>query len=223
LGPRLVLQSWRGPKEALVAAKALEKERAHGAGAHDARLAIQAANAWRRAGDARKADDDLRAALFGDPLHANLALGRVQLAQSDLSGAEQSFRAALAAWDKGPFGVDDQTEARVGIARALLARKAVPEAITTLVPCAADDPTAPEPRYWLARAYADHGETDKARLEAEKASELDDRYAEAFLLVGDLAKTSDPKRARSAYKKYLDLAPDGAQAKSVKRWLASTK
>ena len=136
---KLLLQSWRGPKEALVAAKVMEKER-KGPALHDARLAIDCADAWRRAGDPRKAGDLLRAALFGDPLHANLGLGRVQMASQQPAEAEASFRAALAAWDRGAFGVDDQTDARIGLARALLARDPKnKEAAATLDAAVRDD------------------------------------------------------------------------------------
>jgi tetratricopeptide (TPR) repeat protein len=220
---RLTIQSWRGPKEALAAAKALEKER-KGPLANDARLAILAAEAWRRAGDSRKAGDDFRAALLADPLHANLGIGGLQVAQNDLAGAEQSYRAALAAWEHGPFGVDDQTEGRVGLARALLWRKAIREAVATLEPCVEKDPMAAEARYWMARAYLDENEQDKARLQAEKAVELDDHYADAFALLGEIsAKTGHRERARVAFRKYLELSPDGPLAKSAKKALGASK
>jgi tetratricopeptide (TPR) repeat protein len=218
---RTVLSSWK-PAEALNAAKALEKER-KGANLHDARLAILAANAWRRAGDLKHAGDDLRAALYGDGLHANLGLGRIELSGPDPSQAEASFRAALAAWDRGPYGVDDQTEARVGLARALYHRRAYPDAIAALTPALTDDPQAPEPRYWLAKLHADQGHLDQARPHADRAVELDDHYADAWLLVGDLNKTTAKDKARTAYKKYLELQPDGAQAKTVKKTLASLR
>jgi len=220
---KLLAQSWKGPKEAAVAAKLLEKDRSRGAAAHDARLAIAAGNAWRRAGDLKKAGDDLRAALYGDPLHANLGLGRLELMSTDPAVAESSFRAALSAWERGPYGVDDQTEARVGLARALLARKSPADAIAALTPALTDDPMAPEPRLWLARAYVDKGEPAKALVQAEKAAELDDRYADAFLLVGDLSKSVKKDKARQAYKKYLELQPDSPQAKTIKKNLASLK
>ena len=220
---KTVLASWRSPSEALAAAKQLEKER-KGPNLHDARLAIQAADAWRRAGDPKKAGDDLRSALYGDALHANLGLGRIELTGIDPSQAEASFRAALQAWERAPYGVDDRTEARVGLARALLARKAYAEAATVLTPALTDDPTAPEPRYWLARAHADQGQPDLARPHADKAVELDDHYADAWLLVGDLNKSAKSKdKARLAYKKYLELSPDGAQAKAAKKLLATLK
>jgi tetratricopeptide (TPR) repeat protein len=219
---RLLLQSWRGPKEALVAAAGLEKLR-KGTGAHDARLAIQTADAWRRAGDLKKAGDDLRAALYGDALHANLGLGKVELLGADPTNAEASFKAALKAWDGGPYGIDDKTEARVGLARSQLARKAASDAIAALEPALTEDPRAPEPRYWLAKAHLEQTQPDKARPHADKAVELDDTYADAWLLVGDLNRAVDKGRARVAYKKYLELQPNAPDAKNVKKILAALK
>jgi Flp pilus assembly protein TadD len=217
---KLLAQSLKGPKEAAAAAKGLEKLKK---GSSDARLAVQIGNAWRRAGDGRKAADAYRGALLADPLRANLGLGRVELAGGEGQQAELSFRAALAAWDKGPFGVDDKTEARVGLARALLARKASDEAIAALTPSLAEDKLAPEPHYWLARAQQNKGNAEEALKEAQRATELDDEYADAFALLGDLAKPGDKERARRAYKRYLELAPAGDLAKSVKKSLASLK
>jgi tetratricopeptide (TPR) repeat protein len=220
---KLVLQSWRGPKEALVAAKALEKER-KGPAERDAQLTIDAADAWRRAGDLRKAAEDLRAALPGDPLRANLQLGRVQLAGGVRDEAELSFRAALAAWDKGPFARDDQTDARVGLARTLTQRDPKnKEAVTLLEAAVKDDPTAAEPHFWLARAYADAGDPGRARAQADKAVELDDTYSEALALAGDLWRPVDKTRARKAYRRYLEVTPNGDQAKLVKRALTQLK
>jgi tetratricopeptide (TPR) repeat protein len=220
---KLLSQSWRGPKEALAAVKVMEKER-KGAAMHDARLAIDVADAWRRAGDPRKAGDLLRAALFGDPLHANLGLGRVQMASQQPGEAEQSFRAALAAWDKGAFGVDDQTDARVGLARALLARDPKSkEAAATLDAAIRDDSGAAEAHYWLAKVSSDLGDHDKARAQADKAIELDDAYAEALALDGDLWRGANKDKARKAYKKYLEVAPTGDQAKNVRRALSQLK
>jgi tetratricopeptide (TPR) repeat protein len=220
---RLVLQSWRGAKEAALAAKLLEKER-HGPAAHDPALAIDTADAWRRAGDLRKAADDLRAALLGDGLHANLGLGRVQLLSNTRDEAEQSYRAALASWDRGPYGVDDQTEARIGLARVLLARDPhSKEAMTVLEAATKDDSNSAEAHYWLARVCSDTGDVTRARAQADKAVDLDDSYAEAFALDGELWRTGDRDKAKKALKKYLELAPQGEQAKQVRRALAQLK
>jgi tetratricopeptide (TPR) repeat protein len=219
---KLLASTWKGPQAALLAAKMLEKER-KGPAARDARLAIEAGDAWRRGGDPRKASDDYSAALLGDALHANLGLGKVQLAQNDLTGAETSYKAALAAWDRGPYGIDDQTEARVGLARALVARRAFEEAVTTLTPAVTNDVMAPEPHYWLARAYSERSQLEKAREQAEKATQLDDKYADAFALFGDLVRQVDPVKAKKAYKRYLELAPEGDKSKAVKAALKNLK
>ena len=220
---RLIIDSWRGQKEALNAAKLMEKER-KGAALHDARLAIDTADAWRRAGDPRKAGDLLRAALFGDPLHANLGLGRAQMATSQYADAEASFRAALAAWDKGAFGVDDQTDARIGLARSLFARDPKnKEALAVLDAAVRDDGGSAEARYWLAKVASDQGDREKARAQADKAVELDDSYPEALALDGDLWRASNKDKAKKAYKKYLEVAPSGADVKAVKRALGQLK
>ena len=201
----------------------MEKER-KGPALHDARLAIDCADAWRRAGDPRKAGDLLRAAMFGDPLHANLGLGRVQMASQQPGEAEQSFRAALAAWDKGAFGVDDQTDARIGLARSLLARDPKnKEAAATLDAAVRDDAGSAEAHYWLAKVSADQGDHDKARAHADKAIELDDAYPEALALDGDLWRSSDKAKAKKAYKKYLEVAPTGPDAKPIRRALAQLR
>ncbi len=220
---KLVIDSWRGPKEALNAAKSMEKER-KGAALHDARLALDAADAWRRAGDPHKAGDLLRAAMFGDPLHANLGLGRVQMATNAPADAEASFRAALTAWDKGAFSIDDQTDARVGLARSLIVRDPKnKEALATLEAAVRDDGGSAEARYWLAKVAHDQGDQDKARTQADKAIELDDAYAEALELDGDLWRATNKDKAKKAYKKYLEVAPSGADVKAVKRALGQLK
>ncbi len=219
---RLLLQSWTGAAQAGRAARALEKER-KGPAARDAKLALAAGDAWRRAGDTKKASEDYSAALLGDALHANLGLARVQLAQNDLTGAEASYKTALQAWERGPYGIDDQTDARVGLGRTLVARRAFDEAVTTLQPAVLSDAMAPEPHYWLARAYSEKSQHDKARPEAERATQLDDKYADAFALYGDLLRMPDPLKAKKAYKRYLELAPDGDKAKVVKIALKSLK
>ena len=154
----------------------------------------------------------LRAALFGDPLHANLGLGRVQMASQQPAEAEQSFRAALAAWDKGAYGIDDRTEARVGLARALLARDAEEQGSATVLDAAVrDDGGSPRRATGWRKVRADQGDRDKARAQADKAVELDDAYAEALALDGDLWRAADKDKAKKAYKKYLEVAPSGGE------------
>ena len=126
--------------------------------------------------------------MFGDPLHANLGLGRVQMATNQPADAEASFRAALAAWDKGAFGLDDQTDARIGLARSL--HRARPEeqrgARRARVGRRATTAARPRRATGWPRSANDQGDHDKARAQADKAVELDDSYPEALALDGDL-------------------------------------
>ncbi len=221
---RLVDQSWKGPKEALTAAKLLDKDR-KGPAANDARLALWTGDAWRRGGDYKHAEDTYRAALTADPLHANLGLGKVALLQNQGPAAEGSYRAAIAALASKQYGKDDQVDAHLGLARALLLRKAGAEAIAELEKAIAADPAAPEPHFWLARTQADKGQTEIAIAEAARATDLDDQYADAFVLLGDLTRKnpSSKERAKKAYKRYLGFKPDGPDAKNAKRQLAALK
>jgi len=219
---RLIAQSWKGPKEALAAARLIDKQRV-GAGARDVQLAILDGDAWRRAGDLRRAADAYRSALFGDPLHANLGLGRVQLAANQLADAEVSYRAAVGAWEKGKSGLDDLTDARVGLGRTLLQKKAAADATAPLLAAVGEDPESPDARFWLGRAYADQGQPDKARPQLEKATELDDHFTDAWLLLGDMSRGSSKDKARAAYRKVLELDANGPPAKAAKKALAALK
>ena len=219
---KLELESWKGAKEAIVAAKALDKDR-KGPAAKDTRLTLTTANAYRRAGDYKRASELFREALLGDPLHSNLGLGRIQIAQGEAGSAESSFRAALDLVGKGGVSADDETDARVGLGRALLLRKAASEAQTTLEAAVEKDERSAEAHYYLARAYNEKNDFEKARVQAERAVALDDAFADAYAFVGDLDKTAKPDRAKIAYKKYLELQPDGDRAKAIKKTLATLK
>ncbi len=219
---KLVLESWKGPKEALVAGKAFDKER-KGPAANDPQLALWCGDAWRRAGELKHAEESYRAALAGDPLHANLALGKIALAQNQSAVAEGSYRAAIATLTTKSYGREDQSEAHLGLARALLARKASADAMGELDKAIAADPSAPEPHYWMAHVQSDKGQGELAIMEAGRATELDDHYADAFELLGDLTRKGQHDRAKKAYKRYLELKPDGSDAKIVKRQLAALK
>ncbi|MEO6952747.1 MAG: tetratricopeptide repeat protein, partial [Polyangia bacterium] len=221
---KLELSSWRGAKEAGIAARTFEKEHK---GARNAKTALTLADMYRRAGELKRAGEVYREALVGDPLRANLGIGRVQLLSGDTTGAESSFRAALELVTKPSDtiapSVDDEVDARIGLARALLSRKAAGEAQQDLEIAVDKDPKSAEAEYFLARAYQDKNDLDKARTAAEQAVTLDDTYADAFALVGDLQRGPKPDRAKAAYKKYLELAPDGEHAHLVKKNLAALK
>jgi tetratricopeptide (TPR) repeat protein len=220
---RLVLASWQKGPTAASAAKGLEK--LHKGAPKDASLAIDAGNAWRRAGDGKKAAEMFKAALGTgkDAFHGNLGLGRALMSLNDFNGAEAAFRAALDASVHAPYGEEDKSEARVGVGRALLGKKAFTDAVGALETARDEDTEAPEPRFWLAKAYAEVNDAPKARAEAERATALDDGYKEAWLLLADLTEKIDKPVAANALKKYLELIGDTPAAKPIKRRLANLK
>src|SRR4029079_12194382 len=120
-------------------------------------------------GELKRAGELFREALMGDALHANLGIGRIQLLQSDAPSAESSFRAVLELAQKGGISRDDETEARVGLGRALLQRKAASEAPKILEGAMEQDEGSAEAHYHLARAYQEKNDFEKARTQAERA------------------------------------------------------
>lgn len=57
-----------------------------------------------------------------------------------------------------------------------------------------------------------------------EATRWNPNFAEAYLRLGDSEeKLKDTKAAREAYAKYLELAPDGKEAGSIKKRLASQR
>src|SRR5581483_8749334 len=124
---------------------------------------------------------------------------------------------------KGKSGLDDLTDARVGLGRTLLQKKAAADATAPLLAAVGEDPESPDARFWLGRAYADQGQPDKARPQLEKATELDDHFTDAWLLLGDMSRGSSKDKARAAYRKVLELDANGPPAKAAKKALAALK
>ena len=57
-----------------------------------------------------------------------------------------------------------------------------------------------------------------------EATKWNPNYAEAYLRMGESEeKMKDKKAAHNAYAKFLELAPDGKEAESIKKKLASQK
>ncbi len=218
----LLLSSFK-PKEALIAAKGLEKlHRGPVRDGKDARWALDVAAAFRRAGDSKRAEARLREAVPIDPLHAQLELARIFLGQGLSPSAETAARAALAAWQKGKDGIDDLTDARIVLGRALLGERRAKDAVAELESAAGGDPSSAEAHLFLAHAYQDSGERARARSSVERAVELDPQYAAAELLLGELLRGSDPKRAKEAFRRVVELdGPTGASGKIARHFLLS--
>lgn len=73
----------------------------------------------------------------------------------------------------------------------------------------------------LARALYDANRSAEALRALEEAIAVDGRYAPAWLLLGEV-KQAEGKipQARAAYQRFLQLAPNGEQARAVREILA---
>ena len=72
--------------------------------------------------------------------------------------------------------------------------------------------------------YFKKGNYKGARSRFREATRWNPSNAEAFLRLGDSEeKMHDKSAARQAYAKYLELAPDGKEAASVKKKLANQR
>lgn len=79
-----------------------------------------------------------------------------------------------------------------------------------------------EPVKRIADSLAAQGKTDEARRQYLYAVQLHDRYGPAFIGLARLyVKTGDAARARTQYQRYLDVNPDGSDAKEARDFLES--
>jgi cytochrome c-type biogenesis protein CcmH/NrfG len=84
-------------------------------------------------------------------------------------------------------------------------------------------PTSPA-NVGLARALYDANQSAEALRTLEEAIAEDGRYAPAWLLLGEIKQASGKDaQARAAYQRFLQLAPDGDQARAVREILARQK
>jgi tetratricopeptide (TPR) repeat protein len=203
----LIVQSWKGPPQALAAAAQLEAERK--ANQRDVALALTAAAAWLRAGDLKAALEDYEAARGRAPLGALLGIGKTQIRLHNLPEAEAAYRAAVAQWDKGPYGSDALSEARTGLGRVLLLRGAAAEAAQVVEPVLKQDPGYAEAHLIWGRLLSEQGKVPLAMAAARKSFELDPGNAETCVLLGDLSlKSKDPQGARERFQQCLTLNPN---------------
>lgn len=69
--------------------------------------------------------------------------------------------------------------------------------------------------------YFKKGNYQAAAARFREATKWNPSFAEAYLRLGEaLEKSKKPEAAKDAYRKYLELEPDGKQAKHVRRKLA---
>jgi hypothetical protein len=90
----------------------------------------------------------------------------------------------------------------------------------------APKPAAPEAAQLvaLARKQLDRGAVKKALGNATRAAELDPNQAEAYLIIGVAQQQNERTAdARSAYQRYLALAPKGAYASEIRSVLRALR
>lgn len=74
------------------------------------------------------------------------------------------------------------------------------------------EPAAIRWKYYLALAYRDSYESEKAIKNLQKAVEIDPKYSPAYIELGDLTYKTDPSKARGYYEKALELEPQDARS-----------
>ena len=74
----------------------------------------------------------------------------------------------------------------------------------------------------LARAELDRGRAAEARSWAKKALAVNPDLADAYVFLGGAEQEAEnPEAAKAAYKKYLELAPNGRHARELRAVLDS--
>lgn len=84
------------------------------------------------------------------------------------------------------------------------------------------NPIQAENEIKVGRFYMKRGSFKAAAGRFDEASKWNPQSAEAFKLLGEAReKLKDPKAARAAYEKYLELAPEAKDAADIRRRIAS--
>ena len=79
------------------------------------------------------------------------------------------------------------------------------------------NPRSPEALTLLAHTELNRGRLAEANLLATKAVALDPKRADAYVIIGGARQDSGQTReARAAYRRYLELAPEGRYADELR-------
>ena len=108
--------------------------------------------------------------------------------------------------------------------KALYQRGATKKAVTPLEKAVALNPAGDEALVVLANCWLDRGNMGKALGYAQEAVKANPENAEAFLVVGAVEQQNNHNGdARTAYEKYLKLAPKGQYAGDIRAILKTLK
>jgi hypothetical protein len=84
------------------------------------------------------------------------------------------------------------------------------------------EPEAADLMVIVARAELDRGRAVEARSWAKRATEVNPDLADAYVVLGGAEQEAEnPDAAKAAYKKYLELAPNGRHARELRSILES--
>lgn len=80
------------------------------------------------------------------------------------------------------------------------------------------NPLQAESEFKIGNFYYKKGSWRAASKRYEEATRWNPNYPEAFLRLGEcLEKMNDPKKAKAAYTKYLELSPDAKDAAAIRK------
>jgi hypothetical protein len=89
-------------------------------------------------------------------------------------------------------------------------------------PASEAEPEAADLMVIVARAELDRGRAVEARSWAKRATEVNPDLADAYVVLGGAEQEAEnPDAAKAAYKKYLELAPNGRHARELRSILES--
>ena len=172
----------------------------------DAGLKVDAAIAWFRRGDTKKATELIEAVLAEQPgnAHAHSVLGRIDLFRGEAEGAIQELKRALALQD------DFETAYFLGV--ALLKAKKVSEASAWFSQMQSTLGNTAALHVLFGRAYLITHFPEPAIVEFRSAIKLDPKYPRAHGLLGysylELLGEQAYPQAREQFEKELKLGPD---------------
>lgn len=218
---RLALRRGR-PKEAVAALTEAARLRPD-----DPETRLLAIDAYLAAGDAKGADAALADVLkrFANQPVADLALGRVHLFNDRLRDAMVALANARKSLSEAKAAPRWRAEADLWLGRAHYVGDDLRAARDALLAAVRRYPASADAFLMLGKVEQERGKDKAAAKAYARAVALDPAgRPEAWFLLGETsAALRDRKRAREAFERYLQLAPDGDFAAEAKEALAGLR
>jgi tetratricopeptide (TPR) repeat protein len=157
---------------------------------------------------------------FEDRPESKLAGGRFDLVLGKINSAITQLDDALSRLQARPAPPRVLAEVYTLLGHAFLDNGKLFKAEAYLQQAIKLDPSSAEAHYWMGMVHLDHGYYLKAKAEFETALGLRPNYAQAWYDLGETSRRQkDKKAAERAYRKYLELAPDGTFSSEVRDYL----